>query len=323
MNSPFFPRSLLPLLLAALLAWSALAAAAAPQQKNQVAGYYRMWLGKFEVTALYDGANNLETALLKNTNDREVQQLLGRIFVKGRAVPTSVNAYLINTGDRLVLIDAGAAKLFGPTLGNVVHNLRAAGYRPEQVDSVLITHLHGDHFYGLSDSEGKAVFPHAEIWSPKADNDFWLSEAVAARASPAAQPFYRMARAAAAPYLAAGQWKTFTSDQEILPGLRSIAAPGHTPGHSAYLIESDNEKLLIWGDLVHNHAIQFVRPAIAIEYDADSTTAIASRRKFLARAAREKLLVGGMHLPFPGLGHVSAEGKHYRWLPIEFLPMRE
>ncbi|UCV06458.1 MBL fold metallo-hydrolase [Dechloromonas denitrificans] len=300
-----------------------LASAEAPQTKTQVPGYYRMFLGNFEITALYDGAIKLDTKLLKNTNDKEVQKLLARLFVKGPAVQTAVNAYLINTGSQLVLVDAGAAKAFGPALGNIVDNLKAAGYRPEQVDTVLVTHLHGDHVNGMVDAQGKAVFSNAEIWSAKADNDFWLNAEIAAKAPQDAQPFFKMARDAAAPYLQAGKWKTYAADQEILPGISSFAANGHTPGHSAYLVGSGEEKLLIWGDIVHNHAVQFARPQVAIEFDVDRKAAVATRQKIFAKAASEKILIGGMHLPFPGIGHVRKEAKGYSWVPAEFAPTGE
>lgn len=315
-------QPLLRFLMAGLfLLASGLAAADVAQQKTQVPGYYRMFLGNFEITALYDGAIDLDTKLLKNSNEKEIRHLLARMFVKGPAVQTAVNAYLINTGSKLVLVDAGAAQLFGPGLGNIASNLKAAGYSPEQVDTVLLTHLHGDHVNGLIDAEGKAVFANAEIWSAQADNDFWLSEEIAAKAPKDFQAFFKMARDAAAPYRASGKWKVFFAGQQIVPGISSQAAYGHTPGHSAYLIADGKDKLLIWGDIVHNHAVQFARPHVAIEFDNDSKAAVATRKRIFAQAAKEKLLVGGMHLPFPGIGHVRAEARGYSWVPIEFSPV--
>lgn len=281
-------------------------------------GYYRMMLDGIEVTALYDGAIELDTKLLKNLRAEDRDRLLARHFLKAPKVQTAVNAYLINTGGKLVLVDAGAAGLFGPSLGHVAGNLRAAGYDPAQVDVVLLTHLHGDHVNGLVDADGKAVFANAEVWSAQADNDFWLNEDVAAKAPQDAQPFFKMAHDAAAPYRASGKWKTFAADQDIVPGVASLAAHGHTPGHSGYLVGNGTRRLLIWGDIVHNHAVQFARPDVAMEFDVDNKAAVATRKRIFARAAKEKLLVGGMHLPFPGIGHVRAEGKGYAWVPLEF-----
>ncbi|MBK7815683.1 MAG: MBL fold metallo-hydrolase [Rhodocyclaceae bacterium] len=297
--------------------------AGAPPQKTQVPGYYRMTLGNIEVTALFDGATQLDPKLLKNTSAQEVAKLHARMFVKGPTMQIAVNAYLINSGGKLVLVDAGAAKVLGPKLGQIVTNLKAAGHTPEQVDVVLLTHLHGDHVAGLVDAEGKAVFANAQIWSAKADNDFWLSEEIAAKAPKEFQPFFKMARDAAAPYLKIGQWKTYATDQELLPGIASVAANGHTPGHSGYLVGTGEDRLLIWGDIVHNHAVQFARPQVAIEYDNDPKAAVATRKAIFAKAAREKLLVAGMHLPFPGIGHVRKEASGYSWVPIDFAPLPE
>lgn len=322
LSLPGWRQLLLAPFAAVIIAWSGLAAAGAPQAKTQVPGYYRLMLGDFEITALYDGFIDLDSKLLKGIDPREAQSLLARMFVKGPQVQTAVNAYLVNTGAQLVLVDAGAAKLFGPGLGHVVDNLKASGHDPAQVDAVLITHLHGDHVNGLLTADGQVAFPNAGIWSPRADNDYWLNEETAAKAPRNLQPLFKMARDAAAPYRQAGKWKIFDRDVEILPGITSLAAHGHTPGHSAYLLESGGQRLMIWGDLVHNHAVQFARPQVAIEFDTDPKQAVAARQRLFARAALEKLLVGGMHLPFPGIGHVRAESKGYAWVPMEFGPLQ-
>lgn len=304
-----------------LLVASSFATAEAPQQKTQVPGYYRLTLGSFEVTALFDGTINLDEKLLKNMRTRDIERLIAHQFLQGPAVQTAVNAYLINTGSKLILVDAGAAKLFGPTLGNIVDNLKAAGHTPEQVDVVLLTHLHGDHVNGLVSPEGKAVFANAEVWSAKADNEFWLSEEVAAKAPKEAQGFFKMARDAAAPYRANGKWKTFNSDGELLPGVSAVDTHGHTPGHASYRFASNGQQLLILGDLVHSHAVQFAHPEVAIEFDVDSKQAVLTRKRVFAEVAKQRELVAGMHLPFPGIGHVRKEGKGYAWVPAEFSPL--
>ncbi|MEI7613873.1 MAG: MBL fold metallo-hydrolase [Betaproteobacteria bacterium] len=322
MNRPtFFRRAARFVLAASLVLATGFALAEASPAQTQVPGYYHATLGKFQITALYDGPIALDTKLLKNTPPKDIRKLLARLFVNGPAVQTAVNAFIINADGKLILVDAGAAKLFGPSLGHIVDNLKAAGYRPEQVDVVLITHLHGDHVNGLVSADGQRVFPQAEIWSARADNEFWLSEEVAAMASKDFQPFFKMSRDAAAPYLASGQWKTFDVDHEFLPGIRSLDTHGHTPGHTSYLLESAGEQMVILGDLVHNHAVQFARPETAIEFDIDAKQAVVARKKTFNLAAREKMLVGGMHLPFPGLGHIRKEGKAFAWVPVEFAPL--
>lgn len=301
---------------------AAVQAAPVAKQQTQVPGFYRMALGDFEVTALYDGFARLAPGLLKGASAEDVQGLLARMFVEsGQGVQTAVNAYLVNTGEHLVLIDTGAAQCFGPTLGNIQSNIRAAGYRPEQIDAVLLTHLHPDHACGLLDAEGKAAFPNASVHVPQAEAEFWLSEAQAAKAPEARQGMFRLARTAVAPYEAAGRLQRYAAGSALLPGIASLALNGHTPGHSGYLLSSAGQSLLVWGDVVHSHAVQFARPEVAIEFDIDSAQAVATRKKVFADAARDKLWVAGAHLPFPGIGHVRAEGAGYAWVPVEYAPL--
>ncbi|MCL2789230.1 MAG: MBL fold metallo-hydrolase [Desulfobulbus sp.] len=296
--------------------------AQAPPALTQVPGYYRIQLGQFEITAIYDGTIYLKTKLLHNTKPEDLDRLLARMFVGTPAMQTAVNAYLINTGEHLVLVDAGAAKLFGPNLGHVVDNMTASGYDPAQIDTVIITHMHGDHVGGLRDQEGKPLFPQAAILVSQAENDYWLSEKTAAAAPEEARPFFKMAHDAAAPYLTTGQWKTFVEGAVLVPGIKAVKAPGHTPGHTAYAVESAGQKLLIWGDIVHAHAVQFAKPDISIDFDTDQKQAIVTRKAIMQEMAASQSLVAGMHLPFPGIGHVRAEGKgHYAWVPVEFTPL--
>lgn len=297
--------------------------AEAPQVKTQAPGFYRMMVGQFEVTALYDGYLDLDAKLLKNASQRDIQRLLAKRFTTGPAIQTAVNAYLVNTGSKLVLIDAGAAKAFGPSLGFIPDNLRAAGYDPAKVDVVLLTHLHGDHVNGLLTADGKAAFPNASVHAAKADADFWLPAAALAAADEGSRPFFQMAQAALAPYQAAGRFSTFDDGAELIPGFKALAAPGHTPGHSGFLIESAGQRLLVWGDIIHNAATQFENPEISIEFDIDRKLAVATRQKLLNRVVKEKLMVAGMHLPFPGVGHVRREGKgSFEWIPVEYGPIR-
>lgn len=301
-------------------------AVAAPEQiRAQAPGYYRFAVGDFVVTALYDGYIDLHNKLFKGAAPEDFKALLERMFVESeKGAQTAVNAYLIHAGDRLALVDTGTAKAFGPTLGAILDNIRASGYDPAQVDVVLLTHLHPDHAAGLVTPDGKAAFPNADVWAAKAEADFWLSEATAAQMPEGMLPMFKMAQGAVAAYQAAGRFKTFAAG-EALPvnGVASVAAAGHTPGHSGYLVKSKDVSLLIWGDIVHSHAAQFVNPDIALEFDVDSAAAIATRKRLLNEAAAAKLWVAGAHLPFPGIGHVRADGDgRYAWVPVEYGPLR-
>ena len=307
--------------LAGALLLAGVAHAGAPMVKTQAPGYYRMMLGDFEVTALFDGALDLKPQqLLTNTTHAQVTKLLARSFEK-EAVPTSVNAYLVNTGAKLVLIDVGTGKLFGPGLGGLVENLKAAGYQPEQVDEIYVTHLHPDHVGGLMDGD-KIAFPNAIVRADQRDADFWLSQANADKAPKEVQDFFKGAMASLNPYIAAGNFKPFDGDTELMPGVRAIAARGHTAGHSIYAVESKGQKLVLWGDLMHVAAVQFPQPSVTIAFDTDSKAAAVQRKKAYAQAAREGHLVAAAHLPFPGIGHLRTEGKGYAFVPIDYTPVR-
>nr|WP_119155951.1 MBL fold metallo-hydrolase [Caldimonas tepidiphila] len=296
------------------------AQAAGPVQTTQVPGYYRHAVGGFQLTALHDGQLEIDPKLLKNASPQQLQALLSESFRKS-PTPTAVNAYLVNTGDKLVLVDTGAGRLFGPTLGRAFANLKAAGHEPAQIDAVLLTHLHGDHVGGLIDEQGGMALPNAEIHVAKKEADFWLNPEVMAKAPKEAQPFFQAAQKAVAPYREAGRLKIFDGEAELLPGVRAVATPGHTPGHTSFLFSSKGEQVLVWGDIIHSAAVQFARPKVTIEFDTDAKTAAATRERVLADTAKRRLLVTGAHLPFPGIGHVRAERGAYTWVPIDFSSM--
>jgi glyoxylase-like metal-dependent hydrolase (beta-lactamase superfamily II) len=293
------------------------AQAAAPQVKTQAPGYYRVMLGDFEVTALSDGTVALPVdKLLTNTTAAKSTKALARSFLKA-PLDTSVNGYLINTGTQLILIDSGAAGLFGPTLGNLVANLKAAGYQPEQVDEIYITHMHADHVGGLMNGD-KLAFPNATVRADQHDADFWLSQANLDKAPADAKGFFQGAMASLNPYVAAGKFKAFDGDTELVPGIKAVAAHGHTPGHSIYKVESQGQTLVLWGDLMHVAAVQFGDPSVTIQFDTDSKNAAIQRKRAYAEAAKQGYMVGSAHISFPGLGHLRAEGKGYAWVPVNY-----
>ena len=295
--------------------------AAGPMVKTQAPGYYRMMLGDFEVTAISDGTVKLPIKDLLNAPAAKIDAALQKNFIS-YPVETSVNAYLINTGSKLVLVDTGAAGLFGPTLGNMLTNLKAAGYQPEQVDEIYITHMHPDHVGGLMNGTA-LTFPNATLRLDKADADYWLNEAKMKAAPKESQGFFQGAMASVNPYVAAGKLKTFEGSTELVPGIKSMATHGHTAGHTVYAVESKGEKLMLWGDLMHVAAVQFDDPSVTIKFDTETKAAAKERIKAYADAAKRGYLVGASHLAFPGLGHVrKVSGKGFAWLPVDYSSLK-
>ena len=307
--------------LATIVLLTSAAQAAAPMVKTSAPGYYRMMLGDFEVTALSDGTVNLPVKdLLTNTTPAAVEKALAKSHLKN-PLETSVNGYLINTGAKLVLVDTGAAGLFGPTLGNLVANLKASGYQPEQVDEIYITHMHADHVGGLMAGD-KRAFPNAVVRADKRDADFWLSQANMDKAAIDDKGFFQGAMASINPYVKADKFKVFDGNTELVAGIKAVASPGHTPGHSIYAVESKGQKLMLWGDLMHVASVQFENPGVTIKFDTDSKAAAVQRKKAYADAAKLGYLVGSAHLSFPGIGYLRAEGKGYAWIPVNYSNVR-
>lgn len=297
---------------------SSAALAAAPLSKVTAPGFYRTTLGYFEITALSDGTVQLPMEkLLTNTTPGKVNKAFEKYHIS-TPVDTSVNGYLINTGNKLVLIDAGAGKLFGPTLGKLVTSLKASGYTPDQIDEIYITHMHADHVGGLTDENG-VVFPNAVVRADVHDADFWLSEENLNKAADGDKGFFQGAMISLLPYIKAGKFKPFNGDTNLMPGIKAVSSYGHTPGHTIYEIESAGQKLMLWGDLMHVAAVQFDNPAVTIQFDSDSKNAAIQRKKAYADAAKQGYMVGAAHISFPGLGYVRPEGKAYAWTPLNYV----
>ena len=302
----------------ALLAVPATAAfAAAPMVKTSAPGYYRMMLGDFEITALSDGTVKLPVdKLLSNTTPAAVDSALAQYGLSS-PLETSVNGYLVNTGSKLILFDTGAAKLFGPTLGKLAANIQAAGYKPDQIDEIYITHMHPDHIGGLVAGDQPA-FPNATVHADKRDADFWLSQENLDKAAADDKGFFQGAMASLAPYIQAGKFKPFDGHTEFGPGVKTITSYGHTPGHTSYMVESKGQKLAIWGDLIHVGAVQFDHPEITIQFDTDTKAAALARKKASVDAVEQRYLVAAAHLSFPGIGHIRAQGTGYAWIPVNY-----
>jgi glyoxylase-like metal-dependent hydrolase (beta-lactamase superfamily II) len=261
------------------------------------------------ITALCDGHADIDLSRFPSL-DRDAARPLadaGEIALDDMAV--SVNAFLIETPERRYLVDAGNGAIRGPGLGHLRTALGHAGCRPDDVDVVLMTHMHGDHCVGLYE-DGRAVFARAEMVVSEAERDFWADEAGLNEMQRSQLDFARSAFAAYA-----GRTALTTPGREVAPGIEMVALPGHTPGHVGYLIGA--AKVLIWGDIVHVPALQIPRPEWYFRFDADPETAIATRRRILERAADDDLIVAGAHLPFPGMARITRDGEQFIYLPVD------
>jgi glyoxylase-like metal-dependent hydrolase (beta-lactamase superfamily II) len=252
-------------------------------------------VGKAEVWAVAD-----------STGDRDMSVFIGasgvlkRYAPSGRA-PSAIMTFLVKTEGETILIDAGLGEPSGERASLLMAGLERIGVAPEDITLVLITHMHGDHIGGLV-RDGRKAFPSAHVLSARHEHDFWLGEKSAER-FPDRKANIDLARRVFGIYGAASE--TFEFGALAAPGIRALDARGHTPGHTAFLLESGGEKILFWGDLVHAAALQFPRPDINARYDMIPEEAAVSRARFMEMAAAEKLPVAGGHLPFPGIGTVE------------------
>lgn len=302
---------------AALTSAPSLTFASASKQGFQAPGFYRMALGDLEITALLDGTLPLPLPRMYRDFSEEGAAELLRGAYRDIPTDTSVNAFLVNDGKRLVLIDAGTGVYLGGEVGHLISNLEAAGYTASQVDHVILTHVHTDHSGGLV-LDGKAVFGNATLHVPQLELDFWLETPADARPEGINQQLFREAEECLRPYLQQGKVMGFRQDQDVIEGFRSILRPGHTPGHSSIVIESGGRKLVFWGDITHGDIVQFRQPEVTIEFDVDRPSAVRSRRAAFAEAVAEGYLVAGAHIAFPGIGNVLQDGQQFSWLPVNY-----
>ncbi|WP_244914037.1 MBL fold metallo-hydrolase, partial [Methylobacterium frigidaeris] len=269
-------------------------------------------LGDRVVVALNDGHLDVAIGLVQGIPGDEAGRLQAEGFRSAEVPRISVNAFLVLGGAAPVLVDAGMGAGGPASLGHLPDALRACGVAPEAIGTVLVTHLHSDHIGGLMGPDGAALYPKAEVVIPEAEAAYWLADGAEARAPEGAKAGFRRAHALVAAY---GERIRRAGEGEVLPGIEAILAPGHTPGHTAYRVQSGDRSLLIWGDVVHLPAIQFARPEAFLSFDVDGAMAAATRKRILDQAAADRSLVAGMHLEFPALGSVRRDGAGFAWVP--------
>jgi glyoxylase-like metal-dependent hydrolase (beta-lactamase superfamily II) len=285
--------------------------------ESQHPGLHHKRIGDVIVTAMNDGMFEGAFAMLSNLPAAEAEALHQAAF---RAIPPrlAINCFLIHTADRLVLVDSGFGGAIGPLAGHLTDDLVNLGVAPSDIDTVLCTHLHPDHVGGLVNSSGGAVFPNAELVVHADDHRYWADDATLAHATnDQDRGFVQLARDTIAAY--ADRTRLLTAG-EALPGISIVPEPGHTPGHSGWLVASGGESLLIWGDIVHMPGVQFARPEAGMGFDVDGPAAIETRKRIMDMAATDRLMVAGMHLDFPCFGHVARATAGYAFVPDVWTP---
>jgi glyoxylase-like metal-dependent hydrolase (beta-lactamase superfamily II) len=308
----------------ALLAGAALAppaAARAPTATAQGSGVYRYNLGSYQLTALYDGVwyVPIDEKFVRNASSTEVNDALAAAFLPPRILPISFTALLVNTGAKLVLIDTGTAGQIADTAGSLLDNFKSAGIDPKAVDTILISHFHPDHIDGIKTKDGAKIFPNAEVVVPEPEWDFWMDDANMSKAEGAVKRYFLNARRIFKDF--AKDVRRFKPGDEVAAGIVSVAAYGHTPGHTAFAIHSGSQSMLAMSDTVRNPYLFARHPDWQPAFDMDGPRAADARRRMLDRVAADRMLIEAYHFPFPACGHIAKTASGYEFVPSEWKPL--
>jgi glyoxylase-like metal-dependent hydrolase (beta-lactamase superfamily II) len=294
------------------------ARASQPTVNVQVPAAYRFKLGEFECTVVSDGPLKLgefTAEMFKGVSQERIDEILAANFLDKTDFTVDQNALVVNTGGKLVLIDAGMGfrKIYGPRTGHLLANLRGVGIDPASIDVVAVSHAHPDHVWGLVSEDGKPNFPNAQIYITQADLEYWTDEAKLS--DPALGHYIGPIRDALLP------WRdriVFLKDgQDVVPGLQALSTPGHTVGHTSFVISSQGRSIVYLADLGHSPPLQMEYPRAEFARDTDPKQGVTTRLRTFDMVASGKIPIVAYHFPWPGIGHVAKTGDHYRYVAIE------
>jgi len=296
-------------------------AAAVPEAKMQGPGAYRYKLGDYQLTALYDGTwyVPIDDKFVHNATAAEVDGALTAAFLPPRVLPVSFTALLVNTGSKLVLIDTGSAGQITDTAGVMLDNLKVADVAPKDIDIIMISHFHPDHIDGIKTKDGAKVFRNAEIKVPEPEWSFWMDDANMGRYAGVVHKYFLNARRIFSDI--AGDVHRFKPGTEVAPGIMSIPAFGHTPGHTAFSVNSGSQSLLVMSDTAREPWLFVRHPQWQPSYDMDGPLAAKTRIDMLDRAASERMPVEAYHFPFPACGHIIKTTSGYDLAPAMWAPL--
>ncbi len=291
------------------------AEAAASRQPGPAIAFRRVAVGELEVTLLFDGhaRRPLDAGFVRNAPLPEVQRALADVFQPTDALLIPFTVTLVNTGSALVLLDAGNGNSGVPGTGQVRAALAAAGYTPEEVDLVVVSHFHGDHINGIRSKEGELLYPKARIFVPEPEWGFWMDDGQMSRAPEGMKGAFQNVRRVFGAI--AGSIERYGGEREIVPGITAVPAFGHTPGHHAFRLSSGGQSLLVWSDTTNKPELFVRNPSWQAVFDMDGERAAETRKRLLDMLAAERMPVVGYHFPFPAIGFIAKEGAGYRYVP--------